>query len=150
KQHDVNEADLLAAVREQHVCLTGGEPLAHPRIVRALEDLFTQSGRRVHIETSGTILYTRAHPGTWITCAPKANCFTHMLIDADEIKLLVDENFDPLNIPPAVSRHANVWLQPINYEKEINMKNLQRCLALLDQYPKWRLSAQLHKFINVR
>jgi len=150
KQFDTDETTLLAEAREAHVCITGGEPLAHAACVRVLEETFADAGRRVHIETSGTILYIRSRPDTWITCAPKEWCLATMLHDADEIKLLVDERFDPQTLPLPIIRHKNVWLQPINYEKEVNMKNLQRCLALLEQYPQWRLSTQLHKFINVR
>lgn len=143
-----------------HVCLTGGEPLVQP-----LQDLLQAWRKRtpkrmIHIETSGTILpewlkkeKALSH-SLWIAVSPKRGTKLEMLHLADEIKLLVDERFKLTAIPEEMmarlEAHPAVFLQPINSEKEIDMDNVHRCLALQAQFPQWRLSIQLHKVIGVR
>jgi organic radical activating enzyme len=43
-----------------------------------------------------------------------------------------------------------VWLQPVNYENDLKKENLDRCLAILKEFPHWRLSMQAHKIWRVR
>jgi 7-carboxy-7-deazaguanine synthase len=139
---------LLDETWEQHICLTGGEPLAHdlhPFLQEALKrDIF------VHIETSGTIMQLFEHDLTWITVSPKQDVLPDMIRTADEIKLLVDEHFSLLSIPIEVLNHRLVYVQPINNELTVDHKNVERCLKILRLKPNWRLSLQAHKLIGVR
>lgn len=147
-----------------HICLTGGEPLDHP-----LEALLQELADReyfVHIETSGTVNLTeKAYPSyrwqdsmsrdggdgwLWITVSPKFRVLPEMLNLADEIKLLVDENFDVQKIPTEVLNHHLLFIQPINGEFEISRENMDRCLELQKKYPDWRISSQSHKLWKVR
>jgi len=50
---------------------------------------------------------------------------------------------------------SNYFLSPIfvgevKKRLEINRKNLDYCLAVIQQDPRWRLSVQLHKLLNVQ
>jgi organic radical activating enzyme len=158
--------ELLDEVPEgvTHICLTGGEPLD-----RDLEPLLTtlaeETDCKVHIETSGTIdilkayqvfvyrdLFDEDHPNGWIwlTVSPKKNVLAGMLELASEVKLLVDETFDIMNLPLLLLKHELVWLQPVNHEYEINYDNVKRCLKLLEEHPSWRMSMQMHKLWKVR
>lgn len=147
-----------------HVCLTGGEPVMHD--LRHLLKVIWETGRMVHIETSGTLpiwpleeySYTwirnrRNH--LWLTVSPKKGFIPENIRVADEIKFLVDENFDEvkaidlLNSSPRSSEQI-VWVQPINDEFGVRMENVQRCLGLQKRNPKWRISTQLHKIWKVR
>lgn len=141
--------EILSHVYEDRICLTGGEPLMHEEWVDALLALATARGKWIHIETSGTI-YRRSERYTWIACAPKLNYLSAMINEADEIKLLVDKDFDINTIPEEVNEHPLVWLQPINNELGIRPDNLHLCLELLRDHPGWRLSPQVHKLIGVR
>ena len=145
----------------EHLCLTGGEPLNQP-----LENFLTFVGDatnyRVHIETSGTVSLTDVYPDyseedsdamngwLWITVSPKKGVLDEMIGLANEIKLLVDDHFDVDKLPPDICDHDLVWIQPINAEFTVDRKNLDRCLQLLQEHPKWRLSTQLHKIWRVR
>jgi len=137
-----------------HVCLTGGEPMNQP-LVPLIREL---SERRFHIsiETSGTVSPTvslwdsiRRHQ-VWITCSPKQGAKSIYGELANEIKLLIDEEFRIEEIPGWILAHPRVYLQPINGEHDVNMDNAQRCLKLLYKHPHWRLSLQIHKILGER
>lgn len=143
--------------RRGRICITGGEPLIHnlsPLIKEAFE-----RGIRVHMETSGTIalpkdiewLYLKHSMNyLWITVSPKAGVLPDMLERADEIKLLVDANFEPDKLPQNILKHPYVYIQPINYENDISRSNLKLCLEIQERFPDWRISTQLHKVWGVR
>ena len=144
-------ADILDAVgNTQRVCLTGGEPLMHDidPLITALHDRW----RDVHIETSGTIPFSRRNH-TWVAVSPKTGCLDVCLHRCDEIKVLVGENFDEQAFCTKFASwitHDKVWVQPVNHEFDVNRDNLDRCLSLQKRYPKLRISTQLHKIWGVR
>ena len=70
------------------VILTGGEPLAQ-RETRALIDALRADGRRVHIESNGT-LPTELPDDVWLTVSPKERLAPEMARRANEAKLIVD------------------------------------------------------------
>jgi 7-carboxy-7-deazaguanine synthase len=146
----------------KHLCLTGGEPLNQP-LAHFLQYVADQTAYMVHIETSGTVSLTDSYPAycegdsdpkmdgwLWITVSPKKGVLPEMIGLANEIKLLVDDKFDPDKLPEDVYDHDLVWIQPINAEFTVDRKNLDRCLQLLQEHPKWRLSTQMHKVWAVR
>ena len=146
--------ELIEETWEEHICLTGGEPLLHqdlPSFARLLELAFVRD-LRVHIETSGTIGLRADHlaRNPWICISPKKGCLPSMLRIADEIKLLVDDHFDARDVPQEILLHPNVFIQPVNQEMSVDPANLELCNEVLRKFPSWRLSVQLHKFLGVR
>jgi 7-carboxy-7-deazaguanine synthase len=141
----------------KHVCVTGGEPFLHD-----LEELFLELLKRdvvMHIETSGTLDpeqdwiddFYGGEP--WITCSPKLNALRTMINRANELKLLVDDDFDEFKLTTEMLAHHNVFLCPINSVEMgsgQNNDNVKHCLALLKKFPHWRLSIQIHKFFGWR
>lgn len=142
--------EIIKETPEPHLCLTGGEPLAHLEKIRPLlEDTPSKRKFMIHIETSGTILlehYTRL----WVTVSPKLGVLDDMITRADEIKLLVDQDFDLERLPRNVRYHPLVYVQPINGELMLDHENLDHCYRILRMFPKWRLSVQLHKLLGLR
>jgi organic radical activating enzyme len=117
--------------------------------------LLLDAGIRPHVETSGTIWGLKAgrklfFPGTWITCSPKIGCTDLMIKRCDELKLLVDKDFDEYKLTDAMRQHPNVFLCPINEIEQITERNVQLCYKLLQLHPNWRLSIQTHKLFNWR
>jgi 7-carboxy-7-deazaguanine synthase len=142
--------EILDDTKESHICLTGGEPLIHGDKIL---DFIEKAGGHdicVHVETSGTIAMDFPHMNVWLTVSPKHGALGYMISQADEVKLLVDKNFDLSKLPPAVLHHPLVYVQPINEELSVNKANVQRCFDILNANPHWNLSVQLHKFIGVR
>lgn len=151
--------DIIARIPKEveHVCLTGGEPLMHNLLplVTTINRAFGKE-MKIHIETSGTILLSKAIPDEsvanfiWIAVSPKGGVLPEMITRADEVKLLIDEKFNIEAVPLSILEHPKVYLQPINHEFKLNDKNIKRCIELQQFHPNWRISIQLHKVLNVR
>lgn len=114
------------------VVLTGGEPSLW--IDDQLIDLLHQAGKYVAIETNGT------HPLPasidWVTCSPKQGA--KLAIDRmDEVKVVYISIFELL---PA----EHFFLQPCS------CNNTALTVDCVMRHPKWRLSLQTHKLIDIR
>ncbi len=155
--------EIFNGLYEEHICITGGEPLLHDLEPFAAY-LLNRGGAypTIHIETSGTVVMKpiKSYPqrALWITCCPK-NVEGQSLARgiyklADEWKVLVGPDFNeekfiwlddkiPLNVD-------HRYLQPINGVHDVWKENLDRCMELLAKYPSWKLSAQLHKYLGAR
>jgi 7-carboxy-7-deazaguanine synthase len=139
----------------QHICLTGGEPLDYAPLCRELEQLCFVQNIRLHLETSGTVIWTPA-PETWLTVSPKPGWKQDMIDRADEIKVIVGGLGGAVGWPTledALSWAASkkvVFLQPCNDRYAVNMQAVQLALELVYKYPQLRLGTQLHKLLSVR
>jgi len=128
----------------QIVVITGGEPTTHDlaELIKAL------NGRhRIHLETNGT--GDIPDGVNWVSVSPKPGTGLAPSTIFDEAKWLVPLwRYDEINWDIA---HLH-YLQPVNYEKTLNMSNVKRCIWLLQDKPRsdLRLSIQLHKVIGVR
>ena len=118
------------------VILTGGEPSLW--IDRALVDRLHQSGRYVCIETNGT----HALPDNidWVPCSPKAG--GSLVIDRmDEVKVVYQgqelDGYERLQAD-------HFFLQPCSGS------NIPETVACVMSHPRWRLSLQTHKLIDIR
>ncbi len=141
--------EIVARVRELSgdcpmVILTGGEPLAQaetPALIAALR----ADGRRVHIESNGTI-DVELPPDVWLTVSPKERLHPAMAARADEAKLIVDGRV------PAEWLDAFPATTPIALQPEGNKPaNVELAVAAAKNKPaRLRLSLQTHKFIGVR
>lgn len=159
--HALPIADILewvSSLNIEHVCFTGGEPLMHD--IKPLVDAFRRLTYRVHIETSGTIapgwLLSKGYESVWVAVSPKKGYLANMIYRANEVKILVGEDFDQKKISAPILTKNDVFLQPIDdvliYGKNDgqNKLNVDKCLEILKTHPRWRLSIQMHKVIGVR
>lgn len=140
--------DVVARVRElggdcPMVILTGGEPLAQREAIELIEAL-RRDGRRVHIESNGTI-YTELPSDVWLCVSPKERADERMIARANELKLIVD------------ARVPEEWLARSNEEQVLLLQpegnkpaNVALALEYIKAHPKrLRLSLQTHKLIGV-
>ena len=129
------------------VVITGGEPLMHnlDELTAALQS----AGLKTNIETSG------AHPLSgrwdWICLSPKK--FKAPLPDvvpyANELKVVIfnKSDFDWAEKYAAlVSPQCKLYLQP-EWDKTTQVTPL--IIDYIKLNPKWELSLQIHKYINV-
>ena len=137
------------------VVITGGEPAL--QLTESLVEMLHWLGRTVAVETNGTLELPKNVD--WITLSPKdaflGEKATPILREADELKIVFDENMckDDVHI---VSKYANIkvkhrFLQPCDTgdavrNAEITKKTIDYC----KEHPQWRLSLQIHKFLNIR
>ncbi|MBC7867737.1 MAG: 7-carboxy-7-deazaguanine synthase QueE, partial [Gloeobacteraceae cyanobacterium ES-bin-316] len=127
--------------------VTGGEPLMHNL------DLFTTalkaSGFQTNIETSG------AHPLSgywdWICLSPKKfkAPLPEVIRVADELKVVIFHKSDfewAEQFASQVSPKCKLYLQP-EWDKAGTMTPL--IIEYIMQHPQWRISLQIHKYLNV-
>jgi 7-carboxy-7-deazaguanine synthase (Cx14CxxC type) len=134
-------ADAPADVRPFVVC-TGGEPLL--QLDAAAVAALHAEGFEIAVETNGT---QGAPAGLdWICVSPKANA-PLVLTRGDELKLVfpqstaLPERFEGLDF-----RHF--LLQPMDGPRAA--ENTAAALAYCLAHPRWRLSVQTHKALNIR
>ena len=141
--------DVVRAVRAEGgncpmVILTGGEPLAQadtPALIEALR----RDGRRVHIESNGTI-FTELPDDVWLCVSPKERVDPRMAQRADEAKLIVDERVPEEHLALFAGKPV-ILLQPEGNKR----KNVEIALEYAKAHPeRFRLSLQTHKMIGVR
>ena len=125
------------------VVLTGGEPLAQaetPALIAALR----ADGRRVHIESNGTI-FTELPRDVWLCVSPKERVDPRMAARANEAKLIVDERIPEEHLPLFTSQRT-ILLQPEGNRPA----NVALALEYAKAHPqRFRLSLQTHKYIGV-
>ena len=129
------------------VVITVGEPLMHD--LDALTAALRSKGYEVNIETSG------AHPlsGTWdwICLSPKKfkAPLPAILPLASELKVVVFNKSDfawAEEYAALVSPACKLYLQP-EWDRASIVTPL--IIDYIKQHPKWELSLQIHKYINV-
>ncbi len=141
--------DVVARVRElggdcPMVILTGGEPLAQSA-TPALIDALRRDGRRVHIESNGTI-YANLPTDVWLCVSPKERVDVRMAERADEAKLIVDRRVPEEHLP-LFPKLPVILLQPEGNKKA----NIELALDYALAHPqRFRVSLQTHKMIGVR
>jgi 7-carboxy-7-deazaguanine synthase len=141
--------EIVARVRTEGgdcpmVILTGGEPLAQSATV-ALIDALRADGRRVHIESNGTI-DVPLPDGVWLTVSPKERLHPAMAARANEAKLIVDGRV-PDEWLAAFPATTAIFLQPEGNKAA----NVTLAIDAAKRLPaRYRLSLQTHKFIGVR
>ena len=127
---------------ERYVVCTGGEPLL--QLDELLIDTFHKAEFEVGVETNGTI---EAPVGLdWICVSPKANTEIK-LTKGNELKVI----FPQLGAEPERYEKLDFdhyYLQPMDNANTMqNTKlTLEYCLA----HPKWSLSLQTHKWLEIK
>ena len=127
--------------------ITGGEPLMHN--LDALTNALHKQGFETNIETSGS----SALSGNWdwICLSPKKFKFPlpEILPQANEIKIIIYNKTDfawAEKYAALVSPGCKLYLQP-EWGKANQMTPL--IVDYIKANPRWELSLQIHKYINV-
>lgn len=132
----------MRGARPLVVC-TGGEPLLQldAPLVAALHD----AGFEVAIETNGT---KEPPPGIdWICVSPKAGALPLKLTRGNELKLVFPQP-DAMPEKFAALDFRYFFLQPM--DGPLREQNTQRAVEYCMANPRWRLSLQTHKMLNIR
>lgn len=145
---ELDERDIVAKALQyptRNVVLTGGEPAL--QVTETLVDLFHRSGFTVHIETNGTLPLPENID--WVTCSPKQRrplALKHI----DELKIILET--PEMDITPFTAIQAdNYCIQPCDTgNKAMNSRITAAAIETVKSNPRWRLSLQTHKILNIR
>jgi len=162
---EVEVSEVIAQVRLQRLCLTGGEPLLQSEGASALTAEARERGVRVHVETNGTIAPPAPgmmsppaaalasapveRPFDWTTVSPKPP--DYKVVEGwkglvDELKFVVDEYLKAATVERVAADYpeAVVSLQP-----EWGAETAQKAADMVMAHPGWRLSPQMHKYLGI-
>lgn len=125
-----------------YVVLTGGEPLL--QVDAALIDALHAQGFEIAVETNGTV----AAPAgiDWVCVSPKAGA-DWVQRSGHELKLVYPQ---PGLMPDDIGEVAfeHLLLQPM--DGLLRRSNTGAAIAYCQANPRWRLSVQVHKVLEIR
>lgn len=148
--HPPTESKRIVSNAKAHadtVVITGGEPLTWDMTI--LTSQLKVEGLKVHIETSGA--YKLSGIWDWICLSPKKTKLpTQSVYDAaHELKVIIHNKHDFIFAEEQADRvnsNAVLFLQP-EWSKRDEMTPL--IVEYVMNNPKWRISLQTHKFLNI-
>jgi organic radical activating enzyme len=150
-KHPLRSIDFLVSevkkTPAEIVVITGGEPLMHD--LDELTNSLQAAGFRTHLETSGA--YSLSGSWDWICLSPKKfkAPLHEILPKAHELKVVIFHRSDfdwAEKYAAEVNENCKLYLQP-EWERSEQMTPL--IIDYIKTHPRWELSLQLHKYINV-
>ena len=150
EQHPPTRAELIVLNAKKYadtIVVTGGEPLTWD--MSFLTQKLKENNLKVHIETSGA--YELSGTWDWICLSPKKNKLpTKSVYDkANELKVIIHNKHDLVfaeEQAQLVTSSAILFLQP-EWSKKDEMTPI--IVDYVMQNPKWRISLQTHKYLNI-
>ena len=148
--HPPTETDVIVANAKKYadtVVVTGGEPLMWD--MQALTSKLKNQNLKVHIETSGA--YEVTGSWDWFCLSPKKNKLPvqSAFAIANELKVIIHNKHDFIfaeEQAAQVNPNAILFLQP-EWSKKEEMTPL--IVDYVMNNPKWRVSLQTHKYLNI-
>lgn len=148
--HPPTHVDLIVENAKKHantVVITGGEPLMWD--MNFITQQLQNNNIKVNIETSGA--YKLSGSWDWICLSPKKTKLPLQEVyeEADELKMIIYNKSDfkfAEEQASKVSRKCQLFLQP---EWSNRDKMTPKIVDYVMQNPKWKISLQTHKYLNI-
>jgi 7-carboxy-7-deazaguanine synthase len=148
--HPPTLADTIVTNVKKHastVVITGGEPLMWS--MDYITTLLQKNNIKTHIETSGA--YSFSGKWDWFCLSPKKNKLPleETYVEADELKMIIHNNSDFAFAEKQASKvgeKCQLFLQPEWSKKE---KMTALIVTYVMKNPKWKISLQTHKYLNI-
>lgn len=144
---NVDELAQSATNLSKIIVITGGEPLMWN--LNYLTNKLRELGAKIHLETSGA--YALSGNIDWITLSPKkrAEVKPDVLAKASELKCVI-YNQDDFNYAEKhaqlVNENCKLYLQAEWSKRE---KVTPDIIEFIKKNPKWSISLQTHKYLNI-
>lgn len=143
-------SEIIAAAQQypgRIAVITGGEPSMHE--LKSLTDALHHAGFRTHVETSASSPLTG--DWDWVTLSPKKfkAPLTENMHLANELKIIVFNKSDfkwAEDYAALVPAECKLYLQT-EWDKRDEMSPL--IIEFIQQNPRWQLSMQTHKYLNI-
>ncbi len=129
------------------VVITGGEPSMYD--LTELTAALKEKQLRIHIETAAPYLLKGQFD--WITISPKRYSLPHEenMLKAHELKVIINHRNDfrfAEEYAAKVSTECQLFLQP-EWQQEDDF--LPLIISYVKSNPQWRISLQVHKYMNI-
>ena len=158
----MSDEEIIAEVKKypaKQIVLTGGEPslFIDDEFVNKLKK---ETGMMLAIETNGTKELPEGID--WVTVSPKGgespnfngeeNDYGIKVKRADELKVVeTGQNLEPYFRLACVGENTVMLLQPCYVEDEVKRKkNTRRTIGRVLSDPRWRLSLQTHRWLDIK
>ncbi len=147
---DMDVEDIVQLATEsktEMVVVSGGEPLIYN--LNYLTEVLHKNEFKTHIETSGA--YPLSGKWDWICLSPKKfkKPVEEIYPEADELKIIIYNKSDfkfAEEYAAKVSSDCHLFLQ-VEWSKSDEM--LPLIVEYVKENPKWRISLQTHKFLDI-
>lgn len=152
KYEELEASDIIDRIRKllpncNFVVLTGGEPTL--QVDEHLITILHNYGYYIAMETNGT--HYVSNNIDWITCSPKSlfvNNASVRINFANEVKVVYDSKHE---ITDCGIEAEYFYVQPCDVgDTKKNAEILRQTVAFVEANPKWRLSLQQQKILNVK
>ena len=149
--HPIAAVDEIVSLTRQSgaqiAVVTGGEPAMYD--LTYLTKQIHREGLRAHIETSGA--YQLSGEWDWVCLSPKKfkQPVEEVFLLANELKIIVYNQTDfkwAEDHARRVGENCKLYLQP---EWSVEKKMLPSIIEYAKDNPKWRISLQVHKYMNI-
>jgi organic radical activating enzyme len=142
--------EMVAAAKDsgtEMVVVTGGEPVMYDLSV--LTEQLHRAGLKTNIETSG--VYPLTGSWDWVCFSPKKFKTPHPSIygAANELKVIIYNKSDfewAEEYARKVDAGCELFLQP-EWSREKEM--LPLIIEYVKSHPQWKISLQIHKYMNI-
>ena len=129
------------------VVITGGEPLMWS--MDYITNLLQKNNIKTHIETSGA--YAFSGKWDWFCLSPKKTKLplSEAYDKADELKMIIHNKSDfdfAEEQAKKVTKNCQLFLQPEWSKRE---KMTEQIVEYVMKNPKWKISLQTHKYLNI-
>jgi organic radical activating enzyme len=159
----------LAYKRRPMIVITGGEPCIQPTFNKLVQTL-TGTHYYVAVESNGTQWREGLLYADWVVVSPKdmvahAREDVHPTLD-ERVKGVVNEYryvitgpqdphppFYPANqhyVSPALQADGKGLEAQMGYTPNFVMGAVERCVMIVKEDPRWRISLQTHKWLRIR
>lgn len=147
---EMSEAKILDEIFKypaKHIVITGGEPLL--QLTCSFVERLRILNFFVQIETNGT--KDKDVNADWVTCSPKFEFCPNAKLALKKInELKVVYSGQDMSIYDGIEADV-YYLQPCDTKnKKTNKQNLSKAISFIKKNPKWKLSLQTQKILNVR
>ncbi len=136
-----------AAGSSDTIVVTGGEPLTWD--MGPLTAALHTEGLKVHIETSGA--YPLTGEWDWICLSPKKTRLPEIAIyrRADELKMIIYNRHDLIFAEEQAAKVSDTCILYLQPEWSMREKVTPLIVDYVMKHPKWRVSLQMHKYLNI-
>lgn len=152
KYEELEASDIIDRIRKlslncNFVVLTGGEPTL--QVDEHLLTILHNYGYYIAMETNGT--HNVSDNIDWITCSPKSLFVDNASVKinfANEVKVVFDGKHE---ITDCSIEAEYYYVQPCDVgDTKKNAEILKQTVDFVEANPKWRLSLQQQKILNVK